>query len=79
MERLPSAVFLYYSTLSGKRPLVFVSFFQYNGDKSEKLFVQEESPMIRFDCDYLEGAHPAILQKLVETNMDQTIGYGEDP
>ena len=35
--------------------------------------------MIRFDCDYLEGAHPAILQKLVETNMDQTIGYGEDP
>ncbi len=35
--------------------------------------------MIRFDCDYLEGAHPAILQKLMETNMDQTIGYGEDP
>ena len=35
--------------------------------------------MIRFDCDYLEGAHPAILQKLLETNMDQTIGYGEDP
>ena len=22
--------------------------------------------MIRFDCDYLEGAHPAILQKLVD-------------
>ena len=35
--------------------------------------------MIRFDCDYLEGAHPAILQKLLETNMDQTVGYGEDP
>ncbi len=35
--------------------------------------------MIRFDCDYLEGAHPAILQKLLETNMDQTLGYGEDP
>ena len=35
--------------------------------------------MIRFDCDYLEGAHPAILQKLLDTNMDQTIGYGEDP
>ncbi len=35
--------------------------------------------MIRFDCDYLEGAHPAILQRLMETNLDQTIGYGEDP
>ena len=35
--------------------------------------------MIRFDCDYLEGAHPAILQKMLDTNMDQTIGYGEDP
>ena len=35
--------------------------------------------MIRFDCDYLEGAHPAILQKMLDTNMDQTVGYGEDP
>ena len=35
--------------------------------------------MIRFDCDYLEGAHPIILQKLSETNMEQTIGYGCDP
>ncbi len=35
--------------------------------------------MIRFDCDYLEGAHPLILKKLSETNMEQTIGYGCDP
>lgn len=35
--------------------------------------------MIRFDCDYLEGAHPLILQKLSETNMEQTVGYGCDP
>ncbi|MFP3155350.1 low specificity L-threonine aldolase [Lachnospiraceae bacterium ZAX-1] len=34
--------------------------------------------MILFDCDYTEGAHPLVLQKLVETNMEQTIGYGED-
>jgi len=34
--------------------------------------------MIRFNCDYGEGAHPAILQKLIETNMVQTPGYGED-
>ena len=34
--------------------------------------------MIRFNCDYLEGAHPRILEKLVETNFVQTPGYGED-
>ena len=35
--------------------------------------------MIRFQCDYAEGAHPSILEKLVETNFDQTVGYGLDP
>ena len=35
--------------------------------------------MIRFDSDYLEGAHPAILQRLMETNLEQTAGYGADP
>ena len=34
--------------------------------------------MIHFECDYLEGAHPRILQRLVQTNMEQTPGYGED-
>lgn len=34
--------------------------------------------MIRFNCDYLEGAHPKILEKLTETNFVQTLGYGED-
>lgn len=34
--------------------------------------------MILFQCDYNEGAHPKILEKLVETNMEQTSGYGED-
>lgn len=35
--------------------------------------------MIRFQCDYAEGAHPSILKKLEETNFDQTAGYGMDP
>lgn len=35
--------------------------------------------MIRFECDYLEGAHPLILKRLGETNLLQTAGYGEDP
>ena len=34
--------------------------------------------MIYFNSDYLEGAHPALMAKLNETNMVQTIGYGED-
>ncbi len=31
-----------------------------------------------FDSDYLEGAHPAILEKLATTNFEQTPGYGSD-
>ena len=34
--------------------------------------------MISFTCDYNEGAHPLILQRLQETNMLQEPGYGED-
>lgn len=34
--------------------------------------------MIQFQCDYNEGAHPLILEKLMETNMQQTVGYGAD-
>ncbi|MDY5846636.1 MAG: low specificity L-threonine aldolase [Bariatricus sp.] len=34
--------------------------------------------MILFNSDYTEGAHPRILEKLMETNMEQTPGYGED-
>lgn len=35
--------------------------------------------MIFLRCDYSEGAHPQILNALVKSNMEQTIGYGEDP
>ena len=31
-----------------------------------------------FTCDYMEGAHPAIIKRLVETNMEQSAGYGQD-
>ncbi|XCP86746.1 aminotransferase class V-fold PLP-dependent enzyme [Roseburia hominis] len=34
--------------------------------------------MILFNSDYTEGAHPRILEKLMETNLEQTVGYGED-
>lgn len=35
--------------------------------------------MIRFDTDYLAGAHPEVLQRLVDTNSERTAGYGSDP
>ena len=35
--------------------------------------------MKRFESDYLEGAHPDVLRALIETNGEQTPGYGEDP
>ncbi|MBS4912604.1 MAG: low specificity L-threonine aldolase [Veillonella sp.] len=31
-----------------------------------------------FACDYMEGAHPNIINTLVETNFCQTAGYGFD-
>ncbi len=34
--------------------------------------------MIRFDCDYTEGAHPQIIKRIAETNFEQTCGYGLD-
>lgn len=34
--------------------------------------------MLFFENDYCEGAHPAVLQKLIETNMEKLPGYGTD-
>lgn len=34
--------------------------------------------MLYFENDYSEGAHPKILQRLMETNMEHLSGYGSD-
>ena len=34
--------------------------------------------MISFTCDYSEGAHPKILERLAQTNFEQLPGYGVD-
>lgn len=34
--------------------------------------------MLSFTCDYTQGAHPKILERLIETNMEQLPGYGND-
>ena len=35
--------------------------------------------MAQFGNDYLAGCHPAILEALAATNLEQTAGYGLDP
>lgn len=34
--------------------------------------------MLSFASDYIKGAHPLILQRLIETNMEALPGYGSD-
>ena len=34
--------------------------------------------MVSFECDYIAGAHPKILKRLAETNMESLPGYGMD-
>ena len=33
---------------------------------------------LSFACDYAKGAHPDILQRIIQTNMMKTAGYGLD-
>ncbi len=35
--------------------------------------------MIYFTSDYCEGCHPSILERMAQTNFEQTSGYGTDP
>lgn len=34
--------------------------------------------MLHFDTDYMEGCHPEVMKRLVETNLEHTVGYGSD-
>lgn len=58
----------------GRRP-------RYDREKTSALSKGREGSkhMIRFECDYGEGAHPKILEALTATNLEQTAGYGLDP
>ena len=38
----------------------------------------EDNNMISFASDYIAGAHPVIMQRLLETNMENLSGYGTD-
>lgn len=34
--------------------------------------------MISFECDYCNGAHQKILDRLISTNSFQSLTYGDD-
>ena len=34
--------------------------------------------MLHFDTDYMEGAHPQVMRRLLVTNAERTVGYGRD-
>ena len=34
--------------------------------------------MVSFVNDYSAGAHPKIMERLLATNLEKTVGYGED-
>lgn len=52
---------------------------RYNSPQSPTLNTKELRIIIRFETDYQEGAHPKILERLSQTNYEQTSGYGVDP
>ncbi|MCR5294606.1 MAG: low specificity L-threonine aldolase [Lachnospiraceae bacterium] len=35
--------------------------------------------MVSFESDYIAGAHPEVLRRLAETNLEALPGYGTDP
>ena len=42
------------------------------------MVMNKAEKMYQFQCDYNEGAHQRIMERLMETNLEQTVGYGED-
>lgn len=46
--------------------------------KAEEMEMTDQGKL-SFASDYMKGAHPEILRRLVETNLLETAGYGLDP
>ena len=40
--------------------------------------IMKDTDMLYFACDYMEGAHENILNKLLEINLEKNTGYGFD-
>ena len=70
-----------YLTPPGRRkfhiPLPAAIFVREKTSPQSRGYFQEET-MLSFENDYSEGAHEKILQRLIETNLEQLPGYGTD-
>lgn len=62
------------SPASGVRIADFFTNFAENSHAS-----MTETTQLRFNCDYMEGCHPAIMQRLQDINLEKNVGYGLDP
>ena len=45
---------------------------------SDFIGVKESKDVISFESDYIAGAHPEVLRRLIETNLESLSGYGAD-
>ena len=52
---------------------------RYCNRKDITIKMENTESRLYFASDYMEGAHPAIMKKLMETNLEKTVGYGQDP
>lgn len=64
----------YFANLHSRKNVFYKYEICANGEAVER----EKLIMIYFNCDYNEGAHEKILEKLMATNREQTPGYGCD-
>lgn len=55
------------------KDIFLISLSRHESDFYFKLFI-----MIYFDTDYMAGAHPQVMKRLAETNLEMTPGYGTD-
>ena len=52
---------------------------RYCSRKDITIKMKNTESRLYFASDYMEGAHPVIMKKLMETNLEKTVGYGQDP
>ena len=52
---------------------------RYCSRKDITIKMENTESRLYFASDYMEGAHPVIMKKLMETNLEKTVGHGQDP
>ena len=66
-----------YSKTYAGAPLATAAVSLYNNkntETKEQTHMPDTHPKLQFTSDYMEGAHPSILEALVQTNLQKTEG-----